>query len=701
MLGDRRQLVTMEVVTLPPQSKFKRQQSGFMDADLVSSLQGLKTAANARRHRMHDAMSSRACDNALELVLPCIPIVMDWYEDQLVYLPSCLLSAKHRAELQLVLGHWAKVSLRAATKSWRDYLVWLRDEEAAAIASLKRRVRQWRLRRRMQPLFATWRGWHYLITAARLSRWLQQRRGITTWRRVARERRVRDRVLRRASKKAGAVQVKLHAALLTWRDHALPMIRVRNKLQVCLRVMRPPERREKRHNFRNWRLAALHHGTRRRALQQAWMRMTPRGRMLFRGLRAFAQLKPQWERLSAHTKCSSGKCKVTHTRGRNLDGAIGSPRIRPGIYSSYQFRFLVGGGGSGVVVGVTDADLGNEGGAERLNGATVWGLSLTHGALYTKKGMERATLGNQTLAPPLAAIGKRDCLVVNVEINTKTNRIAFAMDDDPFIQADAELPEVALRPFAFMWNVDDAIVVLPRDRPLQFIHTPEMQPARVRVPVSERHHTKPSPKRLPPPSVESRAPLSPTPITPASPNMSTVRSYNSRRHGSPRRVPYPVRHEVAGALPPEDAPHVHRRPMMRCVHPEAATSACTTGPKQLSSSGVAQRPPSATVSGRTKPLLTPASTSRQTASHMPTPAASHRSAVSGSFGTSSGDYGRTSRSQANKRRLAEEATPHLFEFSLGVFETSPRQSPRDKPRSNMWDAVRRVTGLYMDVYRQL
>ena len=90
-------------------------------------------------------------------------------------------------------------------------------------------------------------------------------------------------------------------------------------------------------------------------------------------------------------------------------------------------------------------------------------------------------------------------------------------------------------------------------------------------------------------------------------------------------------------------------------------------------SGRAQPSPVGTASGR--------STGRS-------PVATHRSNAS-------------SAASLRRRQVQEEATPHLFEFSLGVFEERPKQSPRDQPRSSMWDAVKRVTGLYMDVYRQL
>ena len=100
----------------------------------------------------------------------------------------------------------------------------------------------------------------------------------------------------------------------------------------------------------------------------------------------------------------------------------------------FGFSFIVGGGGSGVVVGVTDADPAEE----NVSHATVWGLSLTHGVLYHKKGVEKATLGTQTLSTPLADYGEKAVLTVDVEVNTKTNRIAFSLDGAPLMQ-DYEL----------------------------------------------------------------------------------------------------------------------------------------------------------------------------------------------------------------------------------------------------------------------
>lgn len=56
------------------------------------------------------------------------------------------------------------------------------------------------------------------------------------------------------------------------------------------------------------------------------------------------------------------------------------------------------------------------------------------------------------------------------------------------------------------------------------------------------------------------------------------------------------------------------------------------------------------------------------------------------------------------QRLHHESqgeTPHLFEFSLGVYEERQKQSPREKPKSFSWDVVKYVTGFYKDIYRQI
>ena len=80
-------------------------------------------------------------------------------------------------------------------------------------------------------------------------------------------------------------------------------------------------------------------------------------------------------------------------------------------------------------------------------------------------------------------------------------RIAFGVNGSPLMQANVQLPNVALRPWAFLWNSDDVVMLVGRRRSRRAA----MVPLPIRTPLRSR--TLPSPKRLPPLGSRSEAPM--------------------------------------------------------------------------------------------------------------------------------------------------------------------------------------------------
>lgn len=220
----------------------------------------------------------------------------------------------------------------------------------------------------------------FLVSVSGKLEFMQKMRGVTAWKALV------DRLNHDADREAEFHRIvtpfrerHLQRLFATWYKHAAPNARVHHILRGALQKLGAPIPRTKRQWFRSWASTSAKGVAKRDKMQRALRTFSPAGRMLARGFDAFAARAPRFEKSSEYAVICSGGSKILHMRGRQRDGAIGSPLICAGVY---RFGFLVAGGTAGVVVGVTDASL-----RERTNDQNVWGLALSHGTLYTKTGV--------------------------------------------------------------------------------------------------------------------------------------------------------------------------------------------------------------------------------------------------------------------------------------------------------------------------
>ena len=383
-----------------------------------------------------------------------------------------------------------------------------------------------------------------------------------------------------------------------------------------------------------------------------------RRQMLQSGFDALAVSAPRWEAASENVELRSGGSTLVHRLDRSRSGAIGSPAIRDG--QIYRFGFLVGGGGSGIVLGVTDASP-DATEAERLS-TRVWGISLTHGATYTKKGVQRATLGGKSIAPPLSELHREQrCpeLCVEVEVDMKAHRIAFSVDGTPLVHAtDITLPSsTTLRPWAFLWNLDDRVMLIPRGRQRQ----PTMALAAQRVPLRDRPMPSPSTHR------SLTSPQSHQP----SPSSASHRSHVISPH---QRSP------SSSSLPPHTPVHVSGRPSIRSSR--AAHTAEMEMPLTPTSYFGGRNSPARHASARTS-----ARSARSARSAFDTPGHDEDVLPIPAPPLTPG-----------KQKVSGRA--HAFDYSLSNDLDAHQQQQRHGHDSE-WDIVKHVTSLYNDVFQQL
>jgi hypothetical protein len=397
------------------------------------------------------------------------------------------------------------------------------------------------------------------------------------------------------------------------------------------------------HSVHSWRCRLAVDADRRQRLAESVCNFSPERRALLRGFKTFAMREPRWEIASERAEIRGHGSLLVHLSDRCRSGAIGSPTVktvsREGVF---RFAFLVGGGGSGVVVGVTDVVRPDATEEERAN-SNVWGLSLTHGCVFTKHGCHQARRGKQSIAPPLTEFphATRCGLMVEVEVDVRTRRIAFGVGGSQLKAADeAVLPadHSGLRPWAFLWSISDRVALLPRGRPLR----PTMATTPPRVTIVERQSLQ-SPKR----QLPSARPL-PSPSRPLSPlrDQPSTR-LSSRPSDRQRRLSSRSRPWSQGG----SAPNTPALPIGSAGRHPRHTSAATVF--EDNDEGALPLPAAP---------LTPAE---------------------------------------HKKEEQVASQPHLFEFALGLFEERQRHSPREQPRSFSWDVMKRVTTLYRDVYSQM
>ena len=497
---------------------------------------------------------------------------------------------------------------------------------------------------------------------------------MTSWRVVVRRRLLAQERAHKLERKwqAWLAQKHCHPSFEEVPDFERMRVQVRDTFTFWHRVAAPNATWH-----RNLRAAMLHLGARIVRSQRQWLnrwrehtafdrvrkaRMvnilkqfpTVAGRKKQRGLDAFAMRAPRWETVSENVELRARRAKLVHRLQRGRSGAIGSPVVRDG--QIYRFGFIVGGGGSGVVLGITDAPI-SATADERLN-ATVWGICLTHGCLYTKKGVQRAKLGNKNITPPLSELRMqhRTVLRVEVEVDRESHRLAFSVGGSALSQVpDFVLPSsTPLRPWAFLWNVNDRVVLVPRPNARQ----PTMAPARERVSLHNR----------PLPSPKSNRTLT----TPPQSHRSSLSLSSYRVSPVPTSHRPSARSPIASTSPPRSPTYLRDRPSMRSSHPPHAAEA----DMPLSPTSYFGSP-------------------HERMSRHATAVAAFDAGHEGALPLPAAPL-----TPAQQKSVAQ---PHLFDFSLGIFndDRQQRQSPRDQKRSHPWDIMKHVTSLYSDVYQHL
>ena len=221
--------------------------------------------------------------------------------------------------------------------------------------------------------------------------------------------------------------------------------------------------------FRIWRLRAEERKRRQEVARKAVKFMVMKGddRLKLRGLHAFASRSPFWDpKLSSPAVIYSPDrfwCESTVHQER--EGAHGWPLIKAESKSVYRFGFRIAGSGSGMVVGVSDASRPDE----PLEVASAWGLHLTHGALFTKHNdrSQRGTLSTKTLLTDVfeyddekgEPVDNVVDLTVEVDYTHATGgRISFGVAGGPLIEAPVALPS-CVRPWAYLWNDFDSVAL--------------------------------------------------------------------------------------------------------------------------------------------------------------------------------------------------------------------------------------------------
>ena len=256
-------------------------------------------------------------------------------------------------------------------------------------------------------------------------------------------------------------------------------------------------------SFVRWRNRAKRHKQRCMRLESAALTFIEFGdplRVAFEMLKAKA---PYWRDDGKDTDVSLSLdrfCARSRAH-RQRQSLCADPKITSGVYG---FAFHVKGSGLGTVVGLLDAtDPHNE------EAAQVWGLHLTHGALYTRAAnASRGELSGQQLVPGLAADAppfpitgdpatdeaamfearavledessepyareaarawlrkvkkeqKKDEIIIEVQVDMDRRKISYGTADRPLVEAPVTLSH-AVRPWCTFWSDQDTCTLLPR-----------------------------------------------------------------------------------------------------------------------------------------------------------------------------------------------------------------------------------------------
>ena len=434
----------------------------LVDNDELQAATDILMAAKHKRasRKMSRVMIDKAgqSDDIRDMICCCLP-ARTW----------CCLSSEQERMLRICTDHLRGGDRLRGMQLWKR---WHAEELAIKGkfgGKLQEDARVFRLRTQVLPRLTQWRKQRFLTSAERTQAFLDKKKAIIRWRaNIVRMIIIRDEE-RDYARLAAPFKYQERWAFVRWWDYYLPVAEYNRKLNEAMDKARFGNAKTRIDFFLKWHKIAQKMSHNKRRLRNGIMHFSPEGRALLRGFDAFAMRVPRWETGSKHARIKLSGAKVVHERSRMRDGAIGSPVIRDGVY---RFAFMVGGGGSGVVIGVTDANLFSPSGngdrsrdeTEVDNVSSVWGLSLTHGALYTKKGTGKGKIGTQTIAPPLSRWPPGEVLHVEVEVDMRARRIAFGVNGSQLTQASITMPSEELRPWVFMWNYKDSVMLLPRRR---------------------------------------------------------------------------------------------------------------------------------------------------------------------------------------------------------------------------------------------
>lgn len=182
-------------------------------------------------------------------------------------------------------------------------------------------------------------------------------------------------------------------ALATWRAMLVERKEKQAQARKVVAIM-SPEGRAKARACRAWHGYAKEQKEMKGKVKNALARMTPEGRMRYAGMQAFKRRSPAWKPGPDRILSTDGFWALS-TKHKERVAIFGTPEMSQGIL---RFAFRIDGAGAGMVVGVADAT--NLGLQPPLD-IRAWGLHLTHGCLYTKKGgTTKGVLSTKQLVPP-------------------------------------------------------------------------------------------------------------------------------------------------------------------------------------------------------------------------------------------------------------------------------------------------------------
>lgn len=370
----------------------------------------------------------------------------------------------------------------------------------------------------------------------------------------------------------------------------------------------------------------------------------------------------------------------------------GNAQVQRGIF---RFAFRVNGSGAGLVIGVADA---NSSGVapEEVKG---WGLHLSHGALYTKRsGTRKGSLSTKQLVPAMApelpeedpeATFVENIFDIEVQVDMDRRRIAFGLPGGPLVEAPTKLSTSAVRPWAYLWNDVDSVMLDSRPPPREGMRGARIvntllvrPPPTAKPPMPLRSRSDAALLQPVPPSTLVRIPshaergdyLPPHTYLDRSPADARASARKSAREAT--LLLRSARHAVALAATRAGSPMALRAsggpgsPPLKLVQRESP-SATATGDKVVGANEDG---------GTTEPL-------RAGLDDIPGTPPPARAADSASTPDTRGLS--TGKSLAMSLRSARCRSPG-----------SPR-SPRSKGVPHMWDVVRYATGTYRDVHLQV